>query len=351
MTDVAVVGAGIVGAAVARHLAEAGATVMLIDRALPASGVTSGSFAWIGRPGGADPADASTPLRELALPAWHRLEAELGDVRIRWTGSLTWGSGPDPGGQPLGPGEHVLDAPEVRELEPALREPPRRALYKADDGALDPVAVTEALVRAAFAAGALTRFAVVVTGMRVRGGRVTGVETSDGFVPAATVVLAAGVDVPVLCALLGVDVPVRPSPAVLMRFAAPPGLVRTVVSCPEVEVRQDGRGHLLVAADHTGEHDQDALRRTALGAVRRLAATFEVDAADVRLVDAGVGARPMPVDGLPVIGPLPGIAGLHLAVMHSAVTLGPAVGALLAAGLARGTSAAELRGLGPARFS
>ena len=45
--SVVVVGAGIVGASLACHLASAGAAVTIIERAQPASGVTARSFAWI----------------------------------------------------------------------------------------------------------------------------------------------------------------------------------------------------------------------------------------------------------------------------------------------------------------
>ena len=41
--------------------------------------------------------------------------------------------------------------------------------------------------------------------------------------------------------------------------------------------------------------------------------------------------RPMPADGLPIIGPLPGRRGAYIAVMHSAVTLAASAGRLVAA--------------------
>ncbi|MFV2108690.1 FAD-dependent oxidoreductase [Micromonospora sp. LOL_015] len=49
-----IVGAGIVGAAVAFEVARAGAEVVLLDKSVPACGVTADSFAWIGGPRGAD---------------------------------------------------------------------------------------------------------------------------------------------------------------------------------------------------------------------------------------------------------------------------------------------------------
>ena len=51
---------------------------------------------------------------------------------------------------------------------------------------------------------------------------------------------------------------------------------------------------------------------------------------DLRLERLLLGRRPLPADGMPMIGPMPGYAGVHLAVMHSGVTLAPLVGHLLA---------------------
>jgi glycine/D-amino acid oxidase-like deaminating enzyme len=114
-----------------------------------------------------------------------------------------------------------------------------------------------------------------------------------------------------------------------MRFDAPPGLVRTLVGCPEVEVRQTRDGMLLAAEAHTGEVDRDDLRRSARATLQRLQQTF-TGAQDVRLVEARIGVRPIPVDGLPIIGPLPDRPGGFVAVMHSAVTLAPVAGRLVA---------------------
>jgi glycine/D-amino acid oxidase-like deaminating enzyme len=335
--DVVVVGAGIVGAAVAYELALAGAAVTLVDKALPASGVTGDSFAWIGGPSGADARDGSWPLRRGALEAYRRLERQLPGVRVRWTGSLAWNEPEVP--QDLGPGEHLLDAAQAGRLEPNLADPPARARYKDSDGAIDPVAVTDALVAAARAHGARLILGSAVTALVARRGRVFGVQTSRGFIAADTVVVAAGV-----------DAPVAPSPALLLRFTAAPGLVRTLVASPHLEVRQAADGQLLVAAGYHQEASKDDLHRTAQQLLSRLTATF-TGAAEIALVSVRLAARPMPADGLPVIGGLPGVGGVYLAVMHSGVTLAPVAARLVAAEVVHGTEADELGGVRPARFA
>lgn len=346
---VAVVGAGIVGASVAYHAARAGASVTVVDRALPGSGATGQSFAWIGGPSGRDVPDGSTPVRESAVKDYHRLESELPDLQVRWTGSLTWDEDGRVADGALGPDERLLDAAQVGHLEPHLRLPPPFALHKTADGAVDPVAAIDALVRGARDHGAMVMPRVTVAGLRRHGGRVTGVDTSAGPVPADVVVLAAGVDVPALCRPLSVDLPVASSPAVLVRLAAPPGLVHTVVSSPGMDVREAAVGQLVVVADHHGEVTRGDLTRAAGQARDRVAALF-TDGDRVRVTGRGVGTRPMPADGMPVVGPLPDISGAYVAVMHSAVSLAAVTGRLVAAEVVDGLHADELLDLRPERF-
>ncbi|OZM77654.1 FAD-binding oxidoreductase [Pseudonocardia sp. MH-G8] len=340
MGTVVVVGAGIIGSSVAYHCARLGAEVTLVDKTLPGAGATGDSFAWIGAsdrvpgPGG--------PLRAAALREYRRLADEVPDVRVRWTGSLSWG-----GAEPENvreAGARLLDADAVAALEPHLRHPPERAVHLAGDGVVDPVATTDALVAAAVAQGARTLFATVVTGLRRAGGQVVGVETTAGAVGADAVVLAAGADVAVLCAPLGVAVPVASSPALLLRLTGPPDLVRTVIATPEVEIRAGRDGELLAPLAHTGETTATALARSAERARGRIAAMFH-SGEDVRLRSVRVGARPMPVGGHPLIGPL--VPGAYLAVMHSGVTLAPVAGRLVAEEVVHGVEAPELHGCRP----
>ena len=347
--SVVVVGAGIVGAAVAYEAARAGAAVVLLDRAVPGAGATGSSFAWIGGPRAADTADASTPLRRRALAAYRRIERDVPGVQVHWRGSLLWTEQELEDRRPLGADEHLLEAASIALLEPHLRPPPVRAVRLESDGAVDPVAVTGALVRAAQAHGARLVTSTAVTALRVQDGVVVGVDTTSGHLVSETVVVSAGAQASSLCAPLGVVLPVTRSPALLLRIAAPAGLVRTLLTGPGLEqVREAAEGELWVAAAHDGDTAQD-LERTASEVLEHLRSAFD-GAGSVRLLDVRVGERPMPADGLPIVGPVPGAPGGYVAVMHSGVTLAPAVAQLVADEVVHGTRAEELAGLRPLRF-
>ena len=81
--SVLIVGAGVVGATLAYHLASAGSAVTIVERSRPGSGVTARSFAWINVVHGNVPDLAR--LRNLAIADWHRLEQELnGALEVDW---------------------------------------------------------------------------------------------------------------------------------------------------------------------------------------------------------------------------------------------------------------------------
>ena len=334
-SDVVVVGAGIVGASVAYHLARAGAVVALIDAGRPGGGVTGDSFAWVGASGvRTGPAAA---LRSTAAEEYRRLETELPGLPVTWSGSLSWGAEDTP--SEAGPAQEIVDAATVATLEPNLRQPPAWAVWAPGDGAVDPVGVTERLVEGARAHGVQVHLDTPVTAVRRdAAGRVVGVETDGGRLLGSTVVLAAGVGTTALGASVGVRVPVGPSPATLFRFRAPAGLVRTLVHNQDFDLRQVAADHVVAAAD-SPERTLAAIRSTFGGAEA------------VALVGARVGSRPMPADGEPIIGPVTGVPGLYVATMHAAVTLAAAVGRLVASELVDGAVEPLLAGCRLDRFT
>ncbi|ONI71777.1 hypothetical protein BWI15_16710 [Kribbella sp. ALI-6-A] len=336
--SIVVVGAGIVGASLAYHLSGQGRPVTLIDAGLPGSGATRASFAWIGRPVTSDL--PSAPLRYLALDDYRRLEAELPALSIRWTGSLSWD------GFDATPGPSTDDLPA---LEPHLLDPPAEATHSPEDGAFDPVAAVELLTAAARERGARLLTGTPAIALDHETGTVTGVRTTAGHLPATTVVLAAGTGSVALCAGMGATLPVEPSPAILVRLRAKPGLVRSIVATPALEARQLDDGTVLAPAAYSGETDQAALLATAERVRDRFAAAFG-GAGDAEVVSVEIGWRPMPVDGEPIIGAPAGTQGLYVAVMHSAITLAAAVGRLAASEILTGRPEPELEGCRPARF-
>ena len=74
-------------------------------------------------------------------------------------------------------------------------------------------------------------------------------------------------------------------------------------------------------------------------------------ARDAELDRLTLGFRPMPSDGLPIVGYVPGSAHIYLAVMHSGVTLAPIMGRLISRELLSDDGTDALRPYRPERFA
>ncbi|MGW0908691.1 NAD(P)/FAD-dependent oxidoreductase [Streptomyces sp. NPDC002853] len=343
MSAVVVVGAGIVGSSVAYHLARSGVPVTLLEQGpAPAAGVTGDSFAWIRGAGGHWPGGAQD-LREYVLADYRRLEKELPQVEVRRTGSLSWAGTPDEGSL-LGPGQFRIGRSDIAVLEPNLRRPPDQAIHTPSDAGVDPAALARALVAAAEAHGATVHHDTAVTSLQAINGRVEGVLTSAGLHAAATVVLTAGINVPELCEPLSAGLAIEASPATLARVTAPPGMVKAIVARPDFEVREVRDGELVMVVPHD-EGTAAVSGQAAQHTLRRLKATFR-GSDRCRLLGYRTGMRPMPAQG-PVIGYATSDRSVYVAVMHSAISLAPTAGRLIADELVTGNPPSELRNCRP----
>ncbi|WP_215409374.1 FAD-binding oxidoreductase [Janthinobacterium sp. JC611] len=342
-TRIVVIGAGIVGASLAYHLASKGAQVTVVEAGDIACGVTGTSFAWINAScAGMDPIAA---LRGGAIAAWRQLETQVSGLTLRWHGALSYGT---QDGR-VSPESVVIDRPRIARLEPQLRQPPEQAVYEPEQGALDAVAATHALLAAARTHGATVRTQTPVLGFAVKDGCVTGVETATGVIEADTVVLAAGTGTAALAQKLGASLPIHASPAIFLRYQAPPGLVRGIISSHVMEVRQAEDGAMLAAEDYvddTPENQPAAIAQRTAGAIRNELAGAEAIAPEF----ACTGLRPMPVDGVPVIGYLPQVEGVYVCAMHPGVVLAAIVGQLASGEIVTGEPASALAACRPARF-
>lgn len=349
-----VVGAGIVGASIAYHLACRGAAVTLIDRALPASGATGKAFGWINISHGAF--GPYSRLRQRAAEDWRRLEHDLGNaLRVHWCGALSWYSDPAATERLVrdrtaeGYEVCLVGREEIAAREPNLVSPPACAMYASNAGTVDPTTATEALVRGAQRAGARFCPTTEVTALTSIGGRITGARTAAGTIAADLVVMAAGTQAITLCRLLGIEIPVDCSPALLLRLRAARSLINGVISAPDMEARQ-AAGILTIAADCPDDMTEDGLGSAAqrtLALVRQRLRGGD----DVALDSITVGLRPIPADRSPVVGSAPDIEGLYVAVMHSGVTMAPIIGRLAAAEILDGMDIDLLRSCRLERFT
>ena len=140
MQRIIIIGAGLIGAALAYRLTEAGAAVTVIEAAQPASGASGASFGWINA--SFCHSAAHFNLRQAGIAAHHRLSDQVGQTGIRWPGTLWW----EEEGEleqmavhlaGLGYAVQTLARVDIQAREPLLAAP-ERCLWFAEEGAADP---------------------------------------------------------------------------------------------------------------------------------------------------------------------------------------------------------------------
>ncbi|WP_448638830.1 GcvT family protein [Geodermatophilus sp. URMC 63] len=216
---VVIIGAGIVGANLADELTARGwDQVTVVDQGpLPLTGGSSSHA-----PGLVFQTNGSKTMTEFAS---YTVEKFLGlDVDGAWcfnqVGGLEVATTPERLAElhrrqgwatSWGVQGEVLDPQQCVELHP-LVDPDRilGGLYVPSDGLAKASRAVVALARRAEARGAVFRGDTRVTGIEQGGGRVTGVRTADGVIPADVVVSCAGFWGPAVGAMVGMRVPLLP---------------------------------------------------------------------------------------------------------------------------------------------
>jgi sarcosine oxidase subunit beta len=362
-TEVAIVGGGVIGTSIAYHVTAAGiGDVTLIERGTLASGVTGVC------PGGirqqfereADCRMAQRSVRfyeqinEILQPdapfyferSGYLFLAQTEPVLNRFRQNVAMQNR-------LRIPSRILSAADISERWPRIStESVLGGSFCAEDGFIEDCHGITNL----FAARARQRGACVVRGevRRIaRAGRRWRITTDAGELDAAHVVLAAGCDAVPLAAQAGVSLPITPERRRLA-YTTPcePGVLPPLVVALErgVAAKQLTNGPLYLGwlAESPEVDDLTFIERTMEAGATLLPLLGDLP---VRRVMGGLYDNTP--DRRPLLGPVPGVDGLFLAVGFSGhgFMIAPAVGEGLVAAITGGTTDLPMREFGLERFS
>jgi glycine oxidase len=352
--DVAIVGGGIAGLAVAWRAQQRGLRTVVLERdalAGAATRVAAGMLAPI--------SEARVGERRLlalsraSLDRYPAFVAELADASqrdpgYRECGTLLVARDRDEAEaldrelaerEAMGlPVERLL-ASEARRREPALAPTLRLALDVPGDHAIDPSALSAALVAAVERAGGVLRERVEVARVLADDDRVAGVELTSGErIHADQVVIAAGAWAGGLDGLPPhARVPVRPVKGQIMRLRDPagPGLLSRVIRMQPGYLVPRGDGRYVLGA--TMEEQGFDTSPTAGGIFELLRDAIELvpGVSELAIEEVAAGLRPGTPDNAPVLGP-GALQGLQWAAgcFRHGILLAPIVADALAVTLA-----------------
>jgi glycine/D-amino acid oxidase-like deaminating enzyme len=347
LPDVVVIGAGVVGAATTELLARAGVRVTVVESAFAGSGSTGAAM---GHLVVMDDSVAQLRLCHLSRLRWEQWFKELPARCEADRAGTLWLAATD---EELRAAGHkvavfrregivteLLDARQLREAEPSLREGLVGALRVPDDHVCYPPAITRALLEHAERAGAVMRRGTVVAI------EADGVLLASGErIVAGTVVLAAGAQsaslvpgLPVvprrghLCITDRVPIPVRHQLVELGYLHTAHTMGGASVA---FNVQPRRTGQLLVGSSRELVGFDADINRPLVARMLQRGASFIPGLLQAPVSRTWIGFRPATPDALPLIGRWPEADNLWIATGHEGlgITMAPVTAELVVAGI------------------
>ena len=365
MSDVVVVGGGIVGCACAYELAKAGAHVDVLEygkTGMQATNAAAGMLAPLIESSGPG------PMLEFGLRALREYPGVVEDLRptgvdveFRPHGILKVAVDEDAVQElrrrfawqrELGFPIDWLDGESCRELEPRVSAHIAAGVFSGSEGGVNNQMLSLAIERAATTHGATLHTQTPVTGFVTSGRRITAVRSGRAVFTCDYVVLAAGARSGRIAAKLGAHVLVHPVRGQMVALGGMSAPIRHIVWGPDGYLVPRANGLVFAGATVENVGFRRRTTKAGLSRMRAMARALVPQLGSATLQFAWAGLRPGTPDALPIIGPVPGWENMAAATGHfrNGILLGPLTGRVVAAGVARGDWSGVPGAFSPGRF-
>lgn len=369
ISSAVIIGAGIFGVSTGVQLARRGISVTLLNDGPPANGASGRSLSWLN-----SARMRSEPyhrLRMAGIDRYRTLFASHPDTDwLRFDGGLTWDADDERNEIDAAYRHEVslaydarrVSAADVAEVTSGLdaRAITRQgAIFNPGEGWVDLPVLIGILLEEFSALGGVVVTDQGAARVLVEAGRAIGAETATGgrFLGDA-VVVATGPAVPRMAAdsgqVIGDGTPI----ALLVQTKPLAHPLRAVLNTPRVAVRPAPGGAFSLDADWAADEGVKAradggydIDDAVVDALLAEAAKVMEGNPKLEVASVGVGGKPIPGDGEPVVGGLKAIPGYYVAFSHSGATLGLIIGELLAYEIATGQEHPMLATFRPERFA
>lgn len=342
--DVVIVGGGVIGSVAAYALSKAGLRVLVIERQDIGAGTSSAAAA-------AALLQTKTSIKKLALAnqslkLLDNLHEQLeGRFEFAHTGSLLAACTEDEmqlirdmntNLLAMGLDVELLDGRQAQQVMPVLGENVMGGSYSSKDAQINPLELVVACAQAARGYGTIFSTFTELLGIETSGHEIIAVQTSVGRVMTDTVINAAGVWAPNVARMANVGLPISPLKGeLLVTERMPPQMHGTLIAARYLlsKARAEGEsggqtpkrsvGITLVQVAHgnfivgsTRELANYDKRSTYNGIHELVHQLLELTPrlANVHLLRAYAGLRPLTPDGSPIISRTPGLPGFIHAV-------------------------------------
>jgi sarcosine oxidase subunit beta len=364
--EVAIIGGGIIGISSAYYLAKRGVSdVVILEKDLLAQASTGLSVGGI-RQQFSNPANIR--LSQESLRVYERFEDEFGvDIRFRQAGYIFLAQKKETWSDFLADAEtqrqhdvpvEVLSPGDIKRRWPYLNvDDLEGGTFGPKDGYADPYLAAMGLAKAARKLGVRIQEKTEVTGIRIEGDRMQGVETAKGSVSAPAVVNVAGPWAGKVARMAGLDLPVEPyrrQVFMTKSFEAIPRPVPMIIDQDATFYFRGEEPGIIMGMSDPDEPssfnlnvDRDFLEAVIEAAVRRAPVLEKAE-----ILRGWGGLYTITPDDNPIIGEVPGVKGLFSAIGFSGhgFQQAPAVGLILSQLILGGQTDFDLRPFAYSRF-
>lgn len=346
--DVIVIGSGVIGCAAAYYMAKKGMSVLVLDQDESVGNGGSSRNGGGVRQSGRDPREL--PLAIYGVEnVWPTLSDELGvDVEYHKEGNLRLGktethkqilTGLTEKAVACGLNVRMIDAEEVRKINPYLSEEVTCASWCPTDGHANPLTTTLGFYKNARALGVVFHMEEKVVKLEKVHGKLRRVCTKTTVYEADQVLVAAGYASRFLTQTVGIDVPMREELIEALVTEAEPKMFPQMLGTADADFYGHQTNHgSFVFGGATGMEstvlDNGTNRTSSLTApcICRGIMKYVPKLADAKIVRTWAGYEDLSIDGIPVISKVEEVPGLLLACGFTGHGFGisPVVGQLLA---------------------
>lgn len=253
----------------------------------------------------------------------------------------------------LGLNTEVLDGPGLAKLDPTVRMDVTGGVHFADDAHLDPARLIGVLKRRIVEMGGVIQYNCPVECLHREGSRIRAVSGPGGEFEADHFLTAGGSWTPKLIKALGLRLPMQPGKGYSLTLDKPAELptLCSLLCEARVAVTPMGESLRIAGTMEIGGLNHQINPRRIRGIIKSVHQYFPAfQESDFDGIKPWVGLRPVSPDGLPYLGPIPGIDNLIIASGHAmmGLSLGPVTGKRVAGMLA---GEAPIPQLDPGRFA
>ena len=365
--NIVIIGAGVLGTAIAVNLLQYGANITIVDKTSQTQGASRVSFAWLN-------ASWKTPfdyhdLNRRSMEMWPRYAQSIGgNVGLNLGGTVTWETDQARSetllqnverAQSFGYPIRIATKQEIQKQEPNLKiDKILTGSISEIEGHVEPHRVIQAAIDKITDSGGTVLLNEPFESFEFDSNlkNITAVKTAHRIIPCDIVVIAAGIDTTAIGYDAKAFIPQATSPGVTVRTSPMPKLLNGIVYAPsleqygrEIHMKQLIDGTLLIGEGEQSSKTSDDSQENANRLVE-FATQYLPQLSDAEPRSEPIGYRPMPLDGFPAVGFVEKTPNAYVALTHSGVTLTPIIGELASLEITYGVSTPQLSPFRPTRF-